>query len=300
MHLFIIAYVKVVFAYISPIGYLYTSMAIEMVKTVDIIRTDGAHTTHLQDHVAVEEPLAIVLQYMDQGQYTSKTNAITMRTPGDDAHLAIGFLFTENILQHIGDITHCKATKEGEICITLAPHLIPNISLLDRNFYTTSSCGICGKTSIEAIQTICSVEEHYPYDPLSISTHVLTSLADSLRNAQTTFNNTGGIHATGIFDKNGTLLLLKEDIGRHNALDKAIGALLSQKKTLEDTILFLSGRASFELVQKAIMAKIKVIVAIGAPSSLAVALAEDFNITLVGFMRGDRFNIYSGAQRITT
>lgn len=275
-------------------------MAIDMVKIVDIIRIEGTQTTHLQDHVAIEEPLAIILKYMDQGKYTSKTIAITMRTPGDDVDLALGFLFSENILRDISDITECMAPKEGEICIILAPYLKPNIALLDRNFYTTSSCGICGKTSIEAIQTICPINDTYPYDDVSITRYVLTNLANSLREAQTTFNNTGGIHATGIFQLNGQLLLLKEDIGRHNALDKAIGALLRQKIPLEDKILFLSGRASFELVQKAIMAKIKIIVAIGAPSSLAVALAEDFNITLIGFMRGDRFNIYSGAQRIAT
>jgi FdhD protein len=212
---------------------------------------------------------------------------------------AAGFLFTEGIIKHAADIASVK-TNEVEVnrvLVTLCQNIVPKLSNATRNFYSTSSCGICGKESIEAIRTISLYAGLQ--DSICVDAFHLYHLQDNLKMQQKVFEDTGGIHASALFDAVGNFILLREDIGRHNALDKIIGyALMNNRLPLTNSILFLSGRAGFELVQKAVMAGIKVIAAIGAPSSLAVEMAIESGITLIGFLRNDRFNIYSGKQRI--
>lgn len=263
-------------------------------------KVSGTYTTEEPDMLATEEPMEIRISYHTPAGYKQKSISVTMRTPGHDLELAKGFLLTEGIISSRQDITdthHASEDNGNVVYVTLAQHITPNINQLERNFYTTSSCGICGKASIEAIHTLC------PYldvkDSIELSASLLYSLPETLRTQQNVFEHTGGLHASAIFDLSGTLLLLREDVGRHNALDKLIGATLDNHMLpLHQHILLLSGRASFELVQKAAMAGIKVIAAVGAPSSLAVQMAEEWGITLIGFLRGERFNIYSGAQRV--
>ena len=202
----------------------------------------------------------------------------------------------------IAEISHagiaCAENKQNTILVQLRDDVVPNLNNAERNFYTTSSCGVCGKGSISAIRTVSTFEQNTDLD-FTVGADLLFGLPDVLRAHQAAFESTGGLHASALFNKNGELLLLKEDVGRHNALDKLIGAALENNwLPLSDQILLLSGRASFELVQKAAMAGIRVIAAVGAPSSLAVELAEEFNITLAGFLRGRRFNIYTAASRI--
>jgi FdhD protein len=191
----------------------------------------------------------------------------------------------------------CAENRENVIQVSLAENVLPHLQNTERNFYTTSSCGVCGKGSIEAIRTISSYNT--PPDTNSVNTDVLITLPDTLRLHQKVFADTGGLHASALFTTEGELLLLREDVGRHNALDKLIGAAINQNRLpLNNLILLLSGRISFELVQKAVMAGVNIIAAVGAPSSLAIQLAQEFNITLVGFLRGQRFNIYTAPERI--
>lgn len=251
------------------------------------------------DQLAVEEPLQIQLLYGSSGNEQRKNLAVTMRTPGNDEELAAGFLFTEDIIQSSTQLIHIIAGASGEntVLAILKGNVVPNLQDTERNFYVTSSCGVCGKSSIDAVRK----EIKYPVNggSLKISAAILQRLPDSLRKQQEVFQSTGGLHACALFDGNGNLIALREDVGRHNALDKLIGhAFLKEQLPLQDVILLLSGRASFELVQKAAIAGIRVIAAIGAPSSLAVQLAEEAGITLVGFLKSDRFNIYTGSARI--
>lgn len=221
-----------------------------------------------------------------------------MRTPGQDEELAAGFLFTEGIIsgdQQISKVAHhqaeCSRNQENIIIVELIDDFVPQLMKTDRNFYTTSSCGVCGKGSIESIRTV-SPFNNTDKEDCRLSLETLYQLSDKTSFISGNFSSTGGIHASGMFDLNGNLLALREDVGRHNALDKLIGhALLTKQLPLNDKILVLSGRASFELIQKAAMAGIPVVVAIGAPSSLAVDLAKEFDITLLGFLRDNRFNI---------
>lgn len=257
---------------------------------------------HLQDDMlAAEEPLEIRMVFMEAGQRKQKSISVTMRTPGNDFELAIGFLFTEGIIRCIDEIIsikHCNGLHENVIKIELRDDVEVELGKLDRNFYTTSSCGVCGKSSIEAVKTVCRLKIPAS-DTIRFSSALLHELPTILRSRQDVFDFTGGLHACGLFHANGKLLLSREDVGRHNALDKLIGAVLNQPLISFDTsLLLLSGRASFELIQKAYMAGIKLVAAVGAPSSLAVQMAEEFGITLVGFLRNKSFNIYSGAQRI--
>jgi FdhD protein len=222
-----------------------------------------------------------------------------MRTPGADAELSAGFLFTEGILNSRDQIESIREAAFGEntILIALSNGSTPILGKADRNFYTTSSCGVCGKSSIDAIKTVSP----FPQSPdtISIPTTLFQSLPQKLRDEQAIFDSTGGLHASALFTLDGNFISLREDVGRHNALDKLIGAaFLKGNLPLDNAILLLSGRASFELVQKAAMAGIKIIAAVGAPSSLAVQLATDQGITLIGFLRGERFNIYTHSQRI--
>ena len=222
-----------------------------------------------------------------------------MRTPGHDEELTLGFLFTEGIIQNKNQIAGIYiSSTENKALITLNENEQFNLQKTERNFYTTSSCGVCGKTSIEAIKTISLYKN--TTDEIQIKAATFYQLEKELRKQQALFESTGGLHASALFDLNGNLINLREDVGRHNALDKLIGASFSREELpLNNKILLLSGRASFELLQKATMAGIKIIAAVGAPSSLAVQLAEETGVTLIGFLRNNQFNIYTGEQRIT-
>ena len=276
-----------------------SSLAIQ----VDKISGDSAKSQ--ADHVAVEEPLEIRLGYATPEGRTAQSVSITMRTPGDDAELACGFLYSESIIHSANDIAevkHCgpAAPDSGNhniIRVDLASHVTVDLGRLQRHFYTTSSCGVCGKSSLDALR-VTGAEPLYD-NRTQFSREVLTKMPVALREHQQTFDQTGGLHAAAAFDSRGEILVVREDVGRHNAVDKVVGTLLADDKLpASDLGLMVSGRASFELMQKALMAGMPLLAAVGAPSSLAVALAQEFNVSLVGFLRGDTFNIYSAGERI--
>ncbi len=283
----------------------------------EIVKIEKAGSNKTVDLIAIEEPLEIRIGYGLSGMRQQKSISVTMRTPGNDFELAIGFLFTEGIIKNIQSVSQIKYCTEANtienleniVRVELNENIEIEFKKLERNFYTTSSCGVCGKASIEAIHTVCELRINN--EELIISRELIFSLPEKLRAQQSVFEHTGGIHASALFDLNGNLLLLREDVGRHNALDKLIGASLGSITSdsdrskslellipLENHILLLSGRASFELIQKAAMAGIRIVCAIGAPSSLAVEIAKEFNITLIGFLRGEKFNIYSNPERL--
>jgi len=264
----------------------------------------AASRQEMDDSVAVEEPLEIRLQYGPAGRRIDQGISVTMRTPGHDPELAIGFLFTEGIIADASAIISIdqedpnrEDTPSNSIRIGLQEQVALDLGRLQRHFYTSSSCGVCGKSSIDALRTVCPTPG--PEEEGQISPELLYSLPLLLREEQDIFDSTGGLHASALFNRKGDLLSLREDIGRHNALDKLIGhALLEGLLPLHAHVLLLSGRACFELIQKAAMAGIRIIAAVGPPSSLAVQMAEEHGMTLVGFLRQERFNIYSGAHRI--
>lgn len=265
----------------------------------EITRLENGNRIAVNDFVSVEEPIEIriITQSEARIENPARNLAITMRTPGDDAALATGFLFTEGIIVSSKQIQHIASNPDqSSIVITLEPGLEPILETMDRHFYTTSSCGVCGKASIDAVQIKCKIA--LPQTQWKISETTLFELPQTLRSAQENFDHTGGLHACALFTLSGQLIDLKEDVGRHNALDKLIGQQIASVP-LSENILMLSGRISFELVQKAAMAGIRMIAAVGAPSSLAIDLAEELGITLVGFLRGNRCNIYCNPQRIT-
>ena len=269
-----------------------------------VIKVNDDDLAEFPDSLAIEEPLEVRLEYGTPENRQLKSISVTMRTPGNDAELAIGFLLTEGIITRRDDIVSadhcfiaCTDNKENVIQVSLKEGVVPNLNNTERNFYTTSSCGVCGKASISAIKTVSSFEGISVENAITAET--LYQLPEMLKQHQQVFADTGGLHASALFDQKGQLLLVREDVGRHNALDKLIGGAQNEGLLpLYKHILLLSGRASFELVQKAAMAGINIIAAVGAPSSLAVQLAEEFNITLIGFLRGKRFNIYTGANRV--
>lgn len=270
-----------------------------MTSTIHITRVDQNHASMVSDLVAVEEPLQIQLLYGASGKEQTKNIAITMRTPGDDEELVAGFLFTENIISGKSDLISInpKASGENTALAIFRGDSNPNLPTADRNFYINSSCGLCGRTSLETLRR--KPANSALDESLRVTNTDLCAIPDRLREGQRLFHETGGIHASALFDHTGQLLLLREDVGRHNALDKLIGSLLlADQLPAANRILALSGRVSFEMVQKAAMAGIVMIAAIGAPSSLAVELAAENNITLIGFLRIDRFNIYSCSERI--
>ena len=258
------------------------------ILTVPILRVEDHSSAPVQDLLAVEEPLEIRLG--------GKTVSITMRTPGHDAELAAGFLLSEGILSDRGQIQDIQTVKNS-VNVSLNPNIQVDFERLERHFYTTSSCGVCGKASIDALRMQgCPI---LPKDSAAIASDVIHKLPEALREDQRVFDRTGGLHAAALFDISGALLLSREDIGRHNAVDKVIGSeFLGGRVPLPGKLLLVSGRASFELTQKALMAGIPILAAVGAPSSLAVETARRFNMTLLGFVRDGRFNIYSGASRI--
>jgi len=248
------------------------------------------------DELAIEEPLEIRLQYGPAADRREQSVSITMRTPGNDIQLATGFLYTEGIIPDASAIDIVSTYTDNSILVSLQKNITLDLGKLQRHFYTTSSCGVCGKSSLEALRTVCPPPSgtDWQVDPETI--HLL---AAQLNNQQQLFSSTGGLHAAALFHKQGNYITLKEDIGRHNALDKLIGACLQEGLLpLSDHILLLSGRACFELIQKAAMAGIQIVAAVGAPSSLAVQLAQEYNITLIGFLRDQRFNIYAGSHRV--
>jgi FdhD protein len=280
----------------------------------------GAQAYCATDLVAVEEPLEIQLAYGPANARRVKSISVTMRTPGHDFELAAGFLMTEGVVSDPADITEIsfvagssvETARDGgpQMNTAVLPYqpernivqvkLDSNVSVsmanLERNFYTTSSCGICGKASLLALRTVCPPRA---VNGFQVAAQVLYSLPARLRDAQKVFQRTGGLHAAGLFDTAGQLFSSREDVGRHNAVDKLLGAeFMADRTPLRDRLLLLSGRASFELLQKSLMAGIPMVASVGAPSSLAVQVAREFDITLVGFLRANHFNVYHGAARV--
>ena len=259
------------------------------------VNPNGITTTN--DTLAVEEPLEIRLNYGPANARIQKSISVTMRTPGNDTELAIGFLYTEGIIKSYQQVKGAFVIPDNIVQVVLKEDIELDLSKLERNFYTTSSCGVCGKSSIESIKTVCEIAD--TGNEVQFSAAIIHQLPAILKEHQQVFATTGGLHASAIFDIEGNLLLTREDVGRHNALDKLIGAALEKSMLpLDNCLLLLSGRASFELIQKAAMAGIKIVAAVGAPSSLAAQTANEFGMTLIGFLRDERFNIYCGDKRI--
>ncbi len=273
---------------------------------VEVSKVRDGVAEAIADHVAVEEPLEIRLGYSTPDGRATRSISITMRTPGNDRELAAGFLYSEAIIhrrQDVASIETCgpPAPDSGNhnvIRVDLAPDVEVDLGRLQRHFYTTSSCGVCGKTSLDALRVTGAKAIHDI--TVTFSRTLLTRIPDALRAAQPTFETTGGLHAAAAFNPKGDLRVTMEDVGRHNAVDKVIGSLLLNNELPASELgLMVSGRASFELMQKALVAGMPLLAAVSAPSSLAVQLAKEFNVSLVGFLRGNTFNIYAGEERIT-
>ncbi|HWZ50512.1 MAG TPA: formate dehydrogenase accessory sulfurtransferase FdhD [Granulicella sp.] len=299
---------------------------------VSVRRFFGAEAQPASDLLAVEEPLELQLMYGPAKDRRVKSISVTMRTPGNDFELVAGFLLTEGIVSDLDQIRHIgyvvgRSSQSGQVRdgdeavdvhdggeplpsntvlpyqpernvvrVELADDVTVSLSNLERNFYTTSSCGICGKASLLALRTVCPPRS---VNRFRVDAELLYSLPEKLRAAQNVFERTGGLHASGLFDAAGNLHAIREDVGRHNAVDKLLGSeFLADRTPLRDGLLLLSGRVSFELLQKALMGGIPMVVAVGAPSSLAVQVAKEFDISLVGFLRKDHFNVYHGADRV--
>ena len=268
------------------------------VQHAAIVRREGGREISAEDFLAVEEPLEIQLEYGPPVDRATKPISVTMRTPGHDDELAAGFLMTEGVVTDSGDIKAITHTAQNVVRVELTEAVVVKATSLERNFYVTSSCGVCGKASLLALQTACPPRRSNHF---RIREDTLRSLPERLRRQQTLFNRTGGLHAAALFDVAGNLCSVREDVGRHNAVDKLIGnEWLADRTPLHHRLLLLSGRASFELLQKAVMAGIPMVACVGAPSSLAVAIARQFDVILTGFLREDSFNIYHGAERIDT
>ena len=275
-----------------------------MTTTFPIHRLVADTASTVTDRLATEEPLEIRLVFGPEAHRRTQKIAVTMRTPGHDAALAVGFLWTEGILRdpaHVHDVQHvtrCRPEATGNIIeVALRPAAPVDLKTLHRNFYMSSSCGVCGKASMEAVR-VAPAQALPPPAPL-LDAATLYTLPERLRAHQAVFEQTGGLHAAAIFTPQGELRYCREDVGRHNALDKVIGeAVRAGALPLRDAVLLVSGRASFELVQKALLAGIPCLAAVGAPSSLAVQLARQHGLTLIGFLRGERANVYTEAARI--
>ena len=268
-------------------------MSIAKIEHIVVKKVNENNVHSALEALAIEDPLFFILTWSSPTGKMSRQISVTMRTPGNDDELAVGYLFNEGIIidpaSSIQSIEHMR-TDSNKIEVILKENILPNLEGADRRSFVSSSCGVCGKTEIDYIES--------PFNavgkPMTISKDILFGLQDTLREKQSVFEETGGIHAAALFNPDGNLILVREDVGRHNALDKVIGnALLSGLCPLVQTILLLSGRASYELIQKASMAGIRIIASVGAPSSLAVSLAREMKITLIGFLRDGRFNIYT-------
>jgi FdhD protein len=272
---------------------------------IDVSKVHGTRQISQSDSVAVEEPLEIQLCAPSSENSAAKSISITMRTPGNDEELSVGFLFTEGIVSsaaEVASVRHCGDADpdtgfRNVIRVELEPHVRVDLSRLERHFYTTSSCGVCGKASLTALR----VSGQKPMTDVTtvFDRDGLIAAPDNLRVQQEIFSMTGGLHAAAAFSPDGEITLVREDVGRHNAVDKVIGALLlSNRLPAREQGLLVSGRASFELMQKALVAGFPLLAAVGAPSSLAVSLAKEFDMTLVGFLRRGNFNIYSRPERL--
>ena len=261
---------------------------------------------NIDDLISIEEPLEISIRYKDQDNWVNQILSITMRTPGNDEDLVRGFLFNEQIIE---DINHIDAIEsfgdkvgqyniQNKILVILNNSQNVNIAKIKRDFLTNSSCGVCGKSSLDALEII--KKEKPSLSEPKINKNIIIQSPDILRNNQSEFSKTGGIHASGLFDRNGKLISIREDVGRHNALDKLIGNILKSNQ-LDPTTQFItcSGRLNFELVQKVLMTNIGIMIGVGAPTSLAIDLANKFDMTLIGFVKGDSFNIYTNNQKVT-
>lgn len=281
---------------------------------VEVWMVDGDAVQPMPDEVATEEPLEIRLRYRNaEGSEEVRQVAVTMRTPGaasqTDAELAAGFLYGEGVVGSASEIRgfrHLAQRVPGRVAgdaenvveVELATDGVPDLATLDRHFYTSSACGVCGKASLDAL--LLGKSPQLPPGP-KVDPELLYALPDKLRSEQGVFRTTGGLHAAALFDARGELLAVREDVGRHNALDKLVGwALLDDRLPLHEHLVMVSGRTSYEILQKSLMAEVPVVCAVSAPSSLAVALARRFGITLVGFLRDRRFNVYAGFERLRT
>lgn len=266
----------------------------------NIIQVTKSHVNPLQDLLAVEEPLEIRLGYGDEVRKEISL-AVTMRTPGHDFDLVTGFLISEAVIsnaEEIVSIVYCENTRVEEkgnvVRVELHPSMNVDVKKLQRHFYTSSSCGVCGKTSIESVHSHCQQIS----DNTKIVEQIIHNAPDKLRKTQRVFDHTGGLHAAGLFSVRGELVLMYEDVGRHNAFDKLVGAMVRAKVTPENHFILVSGRTSFELVQKCLMAHVPILAGVGSPSSLAVELAKESKLTLLGFVRNNSFNIYTSEERI--
>jgi FdhD protein len=262
-------------------------------KRLRVLKLDGEHVKHIEDEVVVEEPLEI--------RVNGESITVTMRTPGHDFDLAIGLLWTEGVIRsrdEIGTIAYCPDEDRPEL------KNVVNVGLVDvnrkvhssRTSWSTSSCGLCGKATLDAIHQVCQPIT----STITVGYDVLCSLPSRLRQAQANFDRTGGIHAVALFDAQGNLLVLREDIGRHNAVDKMLGSALAANLPLAETVMMVSGRLGFEIAQKAVVAGIPIVASISAPSSLAVDLAAEFGMTAIGFLRGRSMNVYTHPERVRT
>jgi FdhD protein len=267
------------------------------VVEISVVKISGCTSRQVQDSLAIEEPLELQLVYGAADARQTKAISVTMRTPGNDFELAAGFLMTEGVVRDSNDIERIvPAEVQNAVRVELGPDVPVSIANLQRNFYTTSSCGICGKASLLALQTVCPPRVKNTF---AIDAQVLRALPDRLRETQRIFDRTGGLHGAALFDSGGQLLAVREDVGRHNAVDKVLGSeFLADRTPLRNRLLLLSGRASFELLQKALMAGVSMVASVGAPSSLAVQVAREFDIILAGFLREQNFNVYHGAGNI--
>lgn len=267
----------------------------------NVLTIDGDERRDVIDDLATEEPLEI--RIVANGE--TRTAAVTMRTPGNDFELAAGFLYSEGIItsrSELAEISYCIdpavdiEQRYNIVNVALSGDRERPLERLERHFTMTSACGVCGKASIEALQTRAERID----DPIAVDISLIGELPQKMRDGQRVFASTGGLHASALFDGEGRLLLLREDVGRHNALDKIAGwALLSGRLPLRGCVLLVSGRASYELLQKSIVARIPIVCAVSAPTSLAVELAKEFGVTLLGFVRGQRANVYAGRERIS-
>jgi FdhD protein len=275
------------------------------VSHISILKVQGNTPSTFEDNVAVEEPLEIQLSFNRRGIRVIKSISVTMRTPGSDRELAAGFLLTEGVVADASAFESWElpeALRKGPSAANILRAVLRDgvevdVRSLERNFYMTSSCGVCGKTSLEALHVAgrIALDPEQPVWDASL----IVRLPALLKSNQALFAATGGLHAAGLFDRDGLLVAVREDVGRHNAVDKLIGSqVLAGRMRLGSNLLLVSGRTSFELVQKAVMAGIPLLAAVGAPSSLAVDLARQYGVTLLGFVGPDRFNVYCGAQRI--
>ncbi len=269
-----------------------------------IEKVRGSRRETQEDDLAVEEPLEIRVGHAGDRDAAPQSVSVTMRTPGNDFELAVGFLFTEGLLRSREDLRsveyarrHLSGPSENVVDVMLEDGVAFDMPQMRRNFYTTSSCGVCGKASLDAIRV--SGVRAPPSGRPQVSTALLSELPGRLRAGQTLFSATGGLHAAGRFGASGDLLSLREDVGRHNAVDKLVGeSVLAGRVPLNDELLVVSGRASFEVLQKAAVAGFPFVVAVGAPTSLAVDLAREFGVTLVGFARAGSYNVYAGGDRV--